>query len=42
MNSRKSATWLSVQDVLVPHRVSLWVVDPAFDDLERGGEDTKR
>lgn len=41
MSSHRSAIWLGVQGILALIRVSIWVIDPAFDDLKRGSEDTK-
>lgn len=41
MSSKKSAIWLGVQGILALVRVSIWVIDPVFDDLERGSEDAK-
>lgn len=41
MSSSKSAIWLGVQGLLALIRVSIWVIDPVFDDLERGSEDSK-
>ncbi|KAL2047764.1 hypothetical protein ABVK25_011376 [Lepraria finkii] len=36
MSSHRSAIWLGVQGILALIRVSIWVIDPAFDDLKRG------
>ena len=41
MRAHKSAIWLGVQGALALIRVSIWVIDPAFDDLKRGSEDMK-
>lgn len=41
LEARKSAIWLGVQGLLALIRVSIWVIDPAFDDLKRGSEDKK-
>lgn len=38
MSSRKSAIWLAIQGALALIRVLIWVVDPAFDDLESESE----
>ena len=41
MSSRVSAIWLAVQGLLALIRVLIWVIDPAFDDLESGSDDIK-
>lgn len=41
MSAQKSAVWLGVQGLLALIRVSIWVIDPAFDDLKRGNDDKK-
>ena len=39
MSPQRSAIWLGIQGVLALLRVSIWVVDPGFDDLKDDSED---
>lgn len=39
MSPQRSAIWLGIQGVLALLRVSIWVIDPGFDDLKSESED---
>ena len=39
MSPQRSAIWLGIQGVLALLRVSIWVIDPGFDDLKGENED---
>ena len=39
MSPQRSAIWIGIQGVLALLRVSIWVIDPGFDDLKSESED---